>query len=98
MTEQGTSREWTADDKLRVRAERRVKSQADLRGHLLIYVLVNAFLVMIWFVTGPAFFWPVFPLAGWGIGVVMHAWDAYGPDAVTEARIQREMNRMRERR
>ena len=87
----------TPEERLRERAERRVKSQVDLRGHLLLYVLVNVFLMVIWWVTGAAFFWPVFPIVGWGIGVAMHAWDAYGPGTVSEDRVRREMDRMRTR-
>jgi hypothetical protein len=51
--------------------------------------------VLIWWLTGAAFFWPVFPIVGWGIGLAVHAWDAYGPDTVTEDRVRREMDRMR---
>lgn len=58
-------------------------------------MLVNAFLVLIWWVTGAVFFWPVLPIVGWGIGLAMHARDAYGSDTVTEDRIRREMDRMR---
>lgn len=85
----------TGEDRLREQAVRRVGNQADFRTHLLIYVMVNAFLVVIWFMTGSAFFWPIFPIVGWGIGIVAHAWDAYGPARVTEERVQREMERLR---
>jgi hypothetical protein len=85
----------TLDERLRERAEQRVRSQVDLRVHLMLFVRVNAFLVLIWWLTGAAFFWPVFPIVGWGIGLAVHAWDAYGPDTVTEDRVRREMDRMR---
>jgi len=85
------------DEALRGRAIRRLKKQQDFRGHLLVYILVNAFLVGIWAATGSGFFWPVFPLAGWGIGVVMNAWDAYGREDLGEDRIRREMDRIRHR-
>jgi hypothetical protein len=35
----------------------------------------------------------VFPVAGWGIGVVMNAWDLYWRPQITEADIQREIER-----
>jgi 2TM domain-containing protein len=82
----------TAD--LRDRAVRRLKKKSDFRVHLLIYVMVNAFLVAIWAVTGAGFFWPIFPLAGWGIGVVANAWDAYARDVPTESQIRDEMERL----
>jgi uncharacterized membrane protein len=84
----------TRDQIARDRAVTRLKKRRDFRGHLLVYVLVNTFIVVIWAVTGPhGFFWPVFPIVGWGIGVVMNAWDVYWRPRITEQDIQREMGR-----
>lgn len=83
------------EDALRELAIKQLKKQRDFRGHLLVYVLVNTFLVVLWAVTGTGFFWPVFPIVGWGIGVVMNAWDAYGRADFGEDRIRREMDRIR---
>jgi hypothetical protein len=75
-------------------AVQQLKKRRDFRGHLLVYVLVNSVLVMIWAVTNVhGFFWPVFPIAGWGIGVVMNAWDVYWRPEITEEDIQREIRR-----
>jgi len=60
-------------------------------------VLVNAFLVAIWAVTGSGFFWPIFPIIAWGIGVAMNAWDVYRADEPDEDRIAREMESIRRR-
>ena len=84
-------------DPLRERAIESLKKKAEFRVHLLAYVLVNAFLVAIWAATGREFFWPLFPIAGWGIGLAFHAWDAYRAQAPTEERIRREMDRLRAR-
>jgi hypothetical protein len=40
--------------------------------HLTAYVAVNAFLILIWVLTGFGYFWPIWPMAGWGIGVAIH--------------------------
>jgi hypothetical protein len=40
------------------------------------------------------FFWPVFPIVGWGIGVVMNAWDVYRNDEFDEEQIRREIERL----
>ena len=85
-----------SDEVLRTRAVRRLKKQADFRVHLLTYVSVNAFVVAIWAITGTKFFWPLFILVGWGIGVVAAAWDAYSPDVPSERAIEREMRRLRQ--
>ncbi|HEX6516363.1 MAG TPA: 2TM domain-containing protein [Nocardioidaceae bacterium] len=87
------------DISLRERALKRLKKRRDFKAHLLVYLLVNAFLVVIWYVTTPGgFFWPVFPLVGWGIGVVMNAWDVYYAQDFDEEDIQREIEHMDETR
>lgn len=82
------------DDEIRERAIARLKAKGEFKVHVLAYVLVNAFLVAIWAVTGAGFFWPVFPLLGWGIGIVFHAWDVYRGEP-SEEQIRREIDRMR---
>ncbi len=85
----------TREQVLRDRAVAQLKKQRDFRGHLLVYVLVNSFLVLIWAMTGRhGFFWPVFPIVGWGIGVIMNAWDVYGRREITEDDVQREMEHL----
>ena len=46
------------------------KKRVEFRAHLLVYVLVNSLLWIIWFVSGGGYPWPMWPLAGWGIGVL----------------------------
>lgn len=41
--------------------------------HLTLYVLVNLFLIGIWAASGGGYFWPVWVILGWGIGVAAHA-------------------------
>lgn len=87
------------DSALRQRAIKRLKKRRDFYGHLLVFGLVNAFLIAIWAVSDSnGFFWPVFPIAGWGIGVVMNAWDVYCGDEFGEAQIRREVERFEHRR
>ena len=82
----------------RDKAVRQLKKRRDFYGHLLIYTLVNAFLVVIWAITDlHGFFWPVFPIAGWGIFVVINAWDVFWRPEITEEDIQHEMKREQER-
>ena len=84
------------DEELRRRVVERLRTRAGFWTHLLIYLTVNTFIIVIWAVTsGGGFFWPVFPIVLWGIGLIANAWDAYGPDLVSEDRIQREIERRR---
>jgi hypothetical protein len=87
--------ENTGNEILRDRAIKRLKKRRDFSAHVLVYVLVNAFVVTIWALTDPhGFFWPIFPLAGWGIGVVMNAWDVFHNGEFDEEQIRREMDRL----
>ena len=79
---------------LRDRAVKRLKKRRDFLAHLLIYVMVNGFIVIIWAVTSNGFFWPIFPMVGWGIGLVMNAWDVWRGDEFSEADIDKEMRRL----
>lgn len=82
---------------LRDQAVERLKKKRDFKTHILIYVLVNAFLVVIWAVTsdGDTIFWPIFPIVGWGIGLAANAWEVYGRRPITEDEIRREADRLR---
>jgi len=84
------------DATMRERALSRLKKKRDFYTHLLVYVVVNSFLVVIWWMTSSGFFWPAIPMAAWGIGVVMNAWDVWQRD-FSEADIEREVARLQRR-
>ena len=49
-----------------------------LQSHAVVYALVMALLVFIWLTTGADYFWPQWPIAGWGLLLALHAWFAGG--------------------
>src|SRR5918999_1922509 len=69
----------------------RREAPADLKVHFTIYALVNLMLIGIWAASGGGYFWPIWPMLGWGIGVAMHAapWLARSGTAPAERRIER---------
>jgi hypothetical protein len=86
------------DADLRRVAVTRLRKKRGLQAHLLAYVLVNLFLNGIWLVVGQdLFYWPIFPLFGWGIGLAFHVWDVYAPAVPTDAQIDREVRRLAHR-
>lgn len=94
-----TSVETARDTELREQAVKRLKKRRDFRGHLLVYTLVNAFLVVIWAVTSSGgFFWPIFLIVGWGIGVIMNAWDVYFGEDFSEDDIEKEIEHLQHER
>lgn len=85
-----------SEDEMRREAIKRIKKQRDFRTHCVMYVIVNAFLVGIWALTGQGFFWPAFVMGGWGIGLAANAWDVYGNrQVITNEQVDREVERLK---
>ena len=83
----------TREQAPRDKAVRQLKKRRDFRGHLLICVLVNAFLVVIWAVPDlHGFFWPVFPIGIWGSLAVLNGRDIFWRPTITGHDIQHEMS------
>ena len=53
-------------------ARKRVEEKKGFYTHLAVYIGVNILLIIIWAATGAGFPWFVFPLGGWGIGILFH--------------------------
>jgi len=55
------------------------KKRSTFKLSLSIYLLINALLVGLWFYTTGAksYFWPAWPMLGWGIGIIFQFIDAY---------------------
>jgi hypothetical protein len=81
----------TEYEQARARAVRKRKFRGDLVG----YLVINAFLVGVWAVTGAGYFWPGWVLAAWGVFLVLDAWDVFFRHEVTEDDIQRELHKSR---
>lgn len=77
----------------RTAARKRIEARRGLATHAVVYVVVNAFLVGVWWWTGAGSFWPGWVLGGWGIGLVMNAWDVLFRPPITEDDIDRELRR-----
>jgi hypothetical protein len=84
---------------LRQLAIDRLRKRREFFQHLIVYVVVNIVLGAIWFITTPdGFYWPVFPLFAWGIGLVFHALDVFSSvfssAPPSDERIEREITRL----
>jgi hypothetical protein len=58
-------------------ARKRVRQKKDFYTHLAVYIVVNAMLVLIWYFTHGGHPWFIWPLMGWGIGIIFHALDVF---------------------
>jgi len=61
------------------RAKKRTEDLKEFYHHLLSYVLVNAFLIVVNRLTSPGYNWFWWPLLGWGIGLAIHAATTFLP-------------------
>ena len=74
------------EEQLRRPAARRVATRGSFVLHAVTYAIVNTGLVFLWAMTGTGYPWFVWPLFGWGIGVVAHAVRVFaGPDHPKDA-------------
>lgn len=76
----------------RVAAIGRIEAKREFTTHVFVYLAVNTLLVVVWAVASGGYFWPVWPIAGWGVGVAVHAWETFRRP-ISEEAIRREMDR-----
>lgn len=74
-------------------AVKRLKDKRDFRNHAAAYVIVNSMLVVIWALSSGGYFWPIWAILGWGIGLAFNAWAVYFQRPITEDDIRKEMDR-----
>ena len=80
------SEEW-------VQARKRVTDRRDFGSHVFVFVVVNAFVILVWAMTDTGYFWPAWMLGLWGIGLVLHGWEVFVRRPVTEQDVQEELQR-----
>jgi hypothetical protein len=81
--------EWMSqrqrDDRHQEIAKRRKRA---FMAHLIPYLAVNTFLVVLNLVTTPGTFWAIYPIIGWGLGLFFHGWAAYrSPTTLTDKKV-----------
>lgn len=83
---------------IRVKAVRRARAKVGFRWHLVAFVLVNALLGALNFAFSPAYLWIVWPFAGWGIALALHAFAVFQGAGVSEDMVEAEVRREMARR
>lgn len=85
---------------------RMAKARVSFKVHLVIYVAANLLFAAIWWLSsstkrptfsdapGADYYWPIWPMLGWGVGLMFHGLGAYGAGRGWE---EREIEKLRER-
>ncbi len=72
-------------------AEKRIKNRLEFYQHIAAYIIINAMLAI-------AFrdqWWIVFPIFGWGLGIIIHGLEVFLDDPLRRERaIEREMKKL----
>lgn len=81
---------------LRDQAISNLKAKRGFWNYVFIAIGLSIVMVVIWALSGMGYFWPVWPIAGMGIGVVFSAISTFGPGRTgpTEDQIQSEMRKL----
>jgi len=92
----------TNDDELRKYALKSLKKKEDFRQYMIIYAMVSAITVGVWyFVTPTGYFWPGWVIFGMGIGALLAGLDAMGKlggKPITASDIDAEVERLKTKR
>ena len=59
-------------------AKKRVGKLKEFYQHLVAYLVINAFLIVLNRLTSPGHNWFIWPLLGWGLGLALHALTVFG--------------------
>lgn len=76
-------------------ALKKAKAKVEFRIHLITYVVINTSLAIIDLTLSPGNIWFIWPLLGWGIGIISHALNVFysGNTGIKERWIEIEMNK-----
>ena len=66
----------------------------DFTSHLIAYLVINAAFVVIWAAGGRGFFWPVFPLVGWAVGLSFQHFNVVLRGQITDADVRKKLHAM----
>lgn len=71
------------------------RKRAAFKRSLLVYLVMNVFFVAIWYFTSGSnsYYWPIWPLIGWGFGIAMQYVAAYHYNSIFTA--EREYEKLK---
>lgn len=77
-------------------AKKRVKTRRKFYGHVISWVVMSVFFILLNLATTD-YFWAIFPILGWGIGVALHGIKLFTGEW-EDSEIEKEYERLKKRR
>ncbi|MEH1818055.1 MAG: 2TM domain-containing protein [Nostoc sp.] len=77
-TLEATEQKWLAQqEEERLRHRFNTFRRRAFGTHVVSFLAVNLFLILLNLITSPSYFWAIFPVLGWGLGLFFHWWSVY---------------------
>ncbi len=83
------------------KAKERVTKKKEFYSHLVTYLSMSVFFIVLNLMTSRGHFWFQWPMIGWGLGVLFHYFDVFGVPGVggldeewEERELRKEMRRL----
>ena len=86
----------TSTDPERDEARKRLEERRGFTSNVAFYIVVNAFLILVWAFTGGGYFWPGWVMGGWGVALILsHLNRRYLRRPITDADVDAELESKR---
>ncbi|GAB97104.1 hypothetical protein BJY21_003182 [Kineosphaera limosa] len=89
---------FESDPAIRRLAIRRIAARRAFVVHASVYATVMIFLIVVWVASGAGYFWPIWPMMGWGLGLALHGMSLTWNSKPSEKEIAQEADKIRRRR
>jgi len=66
------------NEKAYERIEKKVEERLGFYSHLAAYIVINLFLIILNLTMTPEYYWFIWPLMGWGAGLILHGMMVFG--------------------
>jgi hypothetical protein len=76
-------------------AQQNAKLKVEFRIHMVTYIAVNSLLAIINLTLTPGYLWFIWPLMGWGLGIILHGINVYlsTKSSLKERMIQKQLKK-----
>jgi adenylate cyclase len=71
----------------------RIRAKRAFGRHATVYVAVNLLLIAVWAITSRGYFWPIWPILGWGVGLGVNYWTVFFRRPISDDEIRREIKK-----